>query len=375
MRHFGPYSAAASPGASPLITLKRTLLQIILPLAILALAINWRIDASGGSLLPFDTVAYPVLIAVYTGSAIVLFMRPKYVPVLELCSFVAFMVYTAAYIALVWYTEHPSADLYRFATIPQWIPLVYVAAFFLFETRQALRLALAFFALLLVPGGLCMVGWSAARMQGTELHLLLDTYFSNAIYIALLVGGTLLKERYVKAAAQAEVLARVAHIDDLTGAYNRRHLDQTLRQAIEQAQRYARPLAAILLDIDCFKRVNDTYGHAAGDAVLIGTARAIRQQLRTTDTFGRWGGEEFLIVALETDRAQADLLAERLRTIIAQQIYDQVGSVTASFGVAICCADDSAEALIGRADAALYRAKRHGRNRVEAESTRAPEER
>ncbi len=375
MRYFGPYSAATSPDVSPLSTLKRTLLQVILPLAVLALAINWRIDATGGGMLPFDTVAYPVLIALYTGSAIVLFVRPKYVPVLALCSFVAFMVYTAAYIALVWYTGHPSADLYRFATIPQWIPLVYVAAFFLFETRQALRIALAFFALLLVPGGICVGGWSAARIQGTEMRILLDIYFSNAIYIALLVCGTLLKERYVKAAAQAEVLACTAHIDDLTGAYNRRHLDQTLRQAIEQAQRYARPLAAILLDIDFFKRVNDTYGHAAGDAVLIGTARVIRQQMRTTDTFGRWGGEEFLIIALETDRPQAHLLAERLRTIVAQQIYDQDGSVTASFGVAICRADDSAEALVGRADDALYRAKRHGRNRVEAESTRASVER
>jgi diguanylate cyclase (GGDEF)-like protein len=132
------------------------------------------------------------------------------------------------------------------------------------------------------------------------------------------VCGTLLKERYVKAAAQAEVLAHSAHIDGLTGAYNRRHLDQTLRKAIEQAQRYARPLAAILLDIDFFKRVNDTYGHAAGDAVLIGTARVIREQMRTTDTFGHWGGEEFLIIAPETDRSQAHLVAERLRSIVAQ---------------------------------------------------------
>src|SRR5262249_56970587 len=110
--------------------------------------------------------------------------------------------------------------------------------------------------------------------------------FQNAIYLARRAGGTLRRERYAKGAAKAEVLARVAHIDDLTGAYNRRHLDQTLRQAIEQAQRYTRPLAAILLDIDSFKRVNDTYGHAAGDAVLIGMARVIRQQLRSTDTFG-----------------------------------------------------------------------------------------
>src|SRR5262249_38894398 len=206
--------------------------------------------------------------------------------VLELCSFGAFVVYMAAYVSLVWYNWRPSDDLYRFATIPQWIPLIYVAAFFIFETRQALRLALTFFAMLLVPGGLCLLARGASGIQSDDMHILIDTYFSNAIYIALLAGGALLKERYIKATALAEVLARVAHIDELTGAFNRRHLDQALRQAIEQAQRYTRPLAAILLDIDSFKRVNDTYGHAAGDAVLIGMARVIRQQLRSTDTFG-----------------------------------------------------------------------------------------
>jgi diguanylate cyclase (GGDEF)-like protein len=120
--------------------------------------------------------------------------------------------------------------------------------------------------------------------------------------------------------------------------------------------------------VDSFKRVNDSFGHSAGDHVLAGTATAIRQQLRTTDTFGRWGGEEFLVVAPETDREQAALLAERLRAVVAQQIYPQVGNVTASFGVAIYHCEDTAESLVRRADAALYRAKLNGRNRVEIES-------
>jgi diguanylate cyclase (GGDEF)-like protein len=369
MRHFGLQDDALYPGAVPMSSLKRQLLQIILPLAILALAINWLIDVTRGGMLPFDTVAYPALITLYMGCAIVLFLRPRYVPVLEVCSFGAFMVYMAAYVTLVWYSWRPSDDLYRFATLPQWIPLIYVAAFLLFEPRQALRLALAFFAMLLVPGGLCLLGRGATSIQSDDMHVLLDTYFSNAIYIALLAGGALLKDRYIKAAALAEVLASVAHIDDLTGAFNRRHLDQALRQAIEQAQRYERSIAVILLDVDSFKRINDTFGHAAGDQVLAGTASAIQQQLRTTDTFGRWGGEEFLVVAPETDREQAALLAERLRAVVAQQIYPQVGNVTASFGVATCRWEDTAESLVGRADAALYRAKLNGRNRIETEVT------
>ncbi len=375
MRHFGPQGDTPYPGAGPISSLKRQLLQIILPLAIMALAINWLIDATRGGMLLFDSVAYPVLITLYAGCAIVLFLRPQYLPLLEVCTFGTFMLYTAAYVALVWYSWRPSDDLYRFVTLPQWIPLIYVAAFLLFETRQALRLALAFFAVLLVPGGLCLLGRGVTSLQSDDMHILIDTYCSNAIYIALLAGGALLKERYIKAAVLAEVLARMAHIDDLTGAYNRRHLVQALRQAIEQAQRYERPIAVILLDVDSFKRVNDTFGHSAGDQVLAGTANAIQEQLRATDTFGRWGGEEFLVVASETDRDQAALLAERLREVVAQQIYPQVGNVTASFGVASYRSDDSAETLVGRADVALYRAKLYGRNRVETEVARVSLER
>src|SRR6266508_2320489 len=120
MHHVGPQAAAPYPGGSPLNTLKRKRLHLILPLAMLALALNWLIDATRGGMLPFDTVAYPALIALYTASAIVLRMRPKYLPALEVCSFGAFMVYTAVYISLVWYTRRPSDDLYRCATIPQW---------------------------------------------------------------------------------------------------------------------------------------------------------------------------------------------------------------------------------------------------------------
>ena len=189
MRHFGPQGDAPYPGAAPMSSLKRQLLQIILPLAILALAINWLIDATRGGMLPFDTVAYPVLITLYTGCAIVLFLRPRYVPVLEVCSFGAFMVYLAAYVTLVWYSWQPSDDLYRLATLPQWIPLIYVAAFSLFQTRQAFRLALVFFAVLLVPGGLCLLGRGASSIQSDDIHVLIDTYCSNALYIVLPAGG------------------------------------------------------------------------------------------------------------------------------------------------------------------------------------------
>src|SRR5262245_58860459 len=133
-------------GAAPMTSLKRHLLQIILPIAIMALAINWLIDATCGRMLPFDTVAYPVLIIMHASCVIVLFVRPPYLPVLQVCSFGTFMLYTAAYVGLVWCRWRPSEDLYRFATLPQWIPLIYVAAFSLFQTRQALRLALVFFA-------------------------------------------------------------------------------------------------------------------------------------------------------------------------------------------------------------------------------------
>jgi two-component system cell cycle response regulator len=164
-------------------------------------------------------------------------------------------------------------------------------------------------------------------------------------------------------------LAELATVDALTAVANRRAVEQRLAHEFQRAKRYKHPLSVMLVDIDHFKSVNDTYGHPVGDKVLVEVAAAIRQSIRGTDMVGRFGGEEFIVLAPETPASAGGIVAERVRQSIAHRTSgksDQgMPAVTASIGVAsteIAAANETE--LVTRADQALYRAKREGRNRV-----------
>jgi len=156
------------------------------------------------------------------------------------------------------------------------------------------------------------------------------------------------------------------YTDPLTGLPNRRKLDEALQEEIDRVQRYGGTFSVILLDIDKFKRVNDTFGHLVGDEVLKTLSDILKNGLRKTDIAGRWGGEEFLILLPQQPRKSAVQLAEKLRKAIAASYFPVVGSITSSFGVAELSADELAAGLVEKADVTLYRAKELGRNRVEA---------
>lgn len=159
-------------------------------------------------------------------------------------------------------------------------------------------------------------------------------------------------------------LERQATTDALTGAMNRLKFDEVLNGAIKSASRYQTPLSLIMYDIDHFKRVNDTYGHQAGDDVLIEITRLVSTSIRDSDLLARWGGEEFMIVVPNASSGEAAALAEKLREMIAVHQLTAVGRLTCSFGVAQFVSDDTTDTLTARADQALYQAKTGGRNRV-----------
>ncbi len=160
---------------------------------------------------------------------------------------------------------------------------------------------------------------------------------------------------------------RRALTDSLTGLANRRLLQSTLHQRRDEHQRYERSFAVLFVDIDEFKSVNDRHGHPVGDEVLAMVAATLRSCTRPSDSVGRWGGEEFLVVAPDTDADEAMILAERVRTLIATSwIY--VGAdpvqVTVSIGVAVLRPDEAVPDIVARADHAMLAAKRDGRNRA-----------
>jgi two-component system cell cycle response regulator len=161
----------------------------------------------------------------------------------------------------------------------------------------------------------------------------------------------------------------LAVTDELTGLYNRRYFDRHLALMLEKAREQERDMAVMLIDMDFFKSVNDTHGHDIGDAVLKEFAVRLRRNIRGVDLACRFGGEEFVVLMPDTDYRQAQNVAERVRTAVAERAFDtsarQPLSVTVSVGVALNeTENDTPEMILKRADVALYRAKREGRNRV-----------
>lgn len=160
-------------------------------------------------------------------------------------------------------------------------------------------------------------------------------------------------------------LERLATFDQLTGLVNRTKLDEVLRAELIRSNRYGNALGLIMLDIDHFKKVNDTHGHQVGDKVLQLFAEQLRHGVRHADVPGRWGGEEFLIICPESDQHGVETLAHALQERIQSHDVEGVGKQTASFGVTVFEKKDTITTIIKRADKALYKAKAAGRNRVE----------
>jgi diguanylate cyclase (GGDEF)-like protein/PAS domain S-box-containing protein len=162
-----------------------------------------------------------------------------------------------------------------------------------------------------------------------------------------------------------EEIKKLATLDVLTGAFNRQSFNEMIEREVERVKRYNHCLSLILYDIDHFKKVNDRYGHLAGDYVLKTISDIVKENIRKIDYFVRWGGEEFIILSSETKLYEAYALAERIREAIASYKFDNIGTVTVSFGVTEFREGDTTAVFIKRADDAMYNAKKKGRDRVE----------
>lgn len=166
---------------------------------------------------------------------------------------------------------------------------------------------------------------------------------------------------------QNQALEHLSVTDKLTGVYNRHKLDSALKDQVVLAHRYVRTLAVVLFDLDLFKEVNDTYGHQAGDEVLQRFAKVVLANIRRSDIFGRWGGEEFLLICPETDASQAAVLADKIRGLIAAESFGYPFKQRVSAGVAQLMPSQTADQLMSHCDKLLYQAKSQGRDRVIAD--------
>ena len=201
-----------------------------------------------------------------------------------------------------------------------------------------------------------METWQPFRLDGSG-QLIRELQLLASHYNSMLDG----------ARSRIQGLDHEARTDSLTQLANRGRLESELDVEIRRSERYDTTFSLILMDIDHFKQINDLHGHLAGDRALRNIAELLDERSRAADTVGRWGGEEFLILCRNTHLTDAAALAEDLRDAISESGVMERGSFTASFGVATTRQGDTVESLFGRADEALYRAKKNGRNRVECE--------
>ncbi|WP_455756605.1 PAS domain S-box protein [Sulfurimonas sp.] len=177
-------------------------------------------------------------------------------------------------------------------------------------------------------------------------------------YIGYISDISKMQEAFVKVESKA-------YVDELTGIDNRNKFDELLDKELKRLKRYNRPLSIAIIDIDKFKNFNDTFGHLIGDEVLITMAQTVKNNVRETDEFARWGGEEFIIMFIDTPVDLARTIAESLKDKIEENRHPTAGKITASFGITEYKSGDTHNTLFKRCDDALYKAKENGRNRVE----------
>jgi diguanylate cyclase (GGDEF)-like protein len=346
--------------------LQTRLLKIIAGLGIVVILLMW---ASQSWLLkyanPIDRVAYPSLIVLLLGSILILcFWRQGY-PIAASCSVGGFAVYCAIYLQAIIYGYEPIREHCNLPELAQCFPLVYIAAFIFLQRRQSVLVSISVYLSLFLPTLLKFAIGLTFTQNDSTLPILVQMICSHPLYIAVLLWINIIQKSLNQATTQLNSMKVIANFDYLTGIYNRRAINEILQEALTKANVTDTRIAAILLDIDNFKRINDIYGHDVGDQVLIAFSNVLKKYTDTKNSLGRWGGEEFLIVQTGATLLDATQLAQNLCTFISSQSDLPVERVTASFGIALSQPHDTIESLTKRADIALYQAKKQGRNRVE----------
>jgi diguanylate cyclase (GGDEF)-like protein len=338
-------------------------LQLINICAVVCVGVIWTVEAQADRLNSFDQFAYPPMVTaliasfgLLLGKAITQPWQLGLAKALTIGSATGYVL-GQAQVAI---QSYPIAlSTYSQYSICLWLPLLYVLNFLFLKSRHALIAAAAIYGSLLVSAA---IRWGRDGLSlnfSDQMGLFLTVLLSHPVYIIALVGITNLHQALMQAQQQSAAVIQAANTDYLTQVANRRAISDRLQRYLQAS----RPCSAILLDLDHFKSINDTYGHEQGDQVLITTARLLTTALPKDTWVGRWGGEEFLMV-LETDQMETAVQwAETCRQCLEQQQYPVVNTVTASFGVAIAVPGDTSTTLVKRADEALYIAKRQ-RNTV-----------
>jgi diguanylate cyclase (GGDEF)-like protein len=325
-----------------------------------------------GRLAPWDRWAYPALFLMCAAGSACLHWCPGHDLWVRRVTVTAMNGYlvVALYMGLYWGRGAP--DHYQVISNLIWVPLGYGLCFVLLRLREALLCSSLTYLVLFGP--LAWLVWHG-RLPAEPFDLvpvLSNNAVAQLVYLVLMLSLSQLRREYLRGREREDLLRQVAHTDPLTGVANRRALNERLVAQVGLLARGHQRLSVLMIDVDHFKPVNDRFGHAAGDAVLVELAGLMSEQLRASDHLGRWGGEEFLVLVPATPEEAALELAERIREAVAEHPFRHGEQVTVSIGVAEGQPGETPEQLVARGDQALYAAKRDGRNRVRAAAEPQP---
>lgn len=335
--------------------LKRKIYLTSLPLVIIALVVAIIIERNQG--MDFaNKVSLPILLVWLLVFLTVVIFR-KNISLMENITFIFLCLFHLYkfHFAINEGLGNGANDLDEYTF---WIPLLFVFIFLIYRRKKGLLYSLIVYSLTVIVGVFYV--FPAFTSHINELDTITQFYLSNLAYIIALFFLTQLIEVY----SENEALQNMAYTDYLTKIPNRRKIEDTIQIEMKKAKKLGKPLSIILFDIDSFKLVNDRYGHDIGDIILKELADKIRVNLKANHSFGRWGGEEFLIIAPNQNKQQALKLANHLRSTIESCKFPNVDKITLSFGVTDLNNNDSSDSLFSRADQALYISKNSGKNQA-----------
>lgn len=235
-----------------------------------------------------------------------------------------------------------------------WMPIITLFFFLTLGTKRGLYYSIVIFLTTFAIGIMYLHSLSSESIDSLGQY-----YFANLVYIIVLYYA----QNVFKTFADLEMFKKHAYYDSLTRIANRLRIDEWLEKKLKAFVDKREGFSIIFFDIDHFKSVNDNFGHKVGDEVLVELAQLIQYHLTNTDLFGRWGGEEFIIISSKAGE-ETVRLAENLRKAVANHHFKGAGNLTASFGVTYSKPGDSIDSLLNRADKGLYQSKNDGRNQV-----------
>lgn len=328
------------------VRLKRKIYLVIFPILIIINSAYWLFSPYIDYFMKITLLPLCLLIMI----AWVFIYKKRFMRIVEIITLGLFGVYHIARIYfLTTQLEEGAINTYVF-----WSPIYFIFVFLVLSRKRACGYSLFILIITIIIG---IFYCDNTRASDT----LIQYYLSTMLFILILFYFKKVVYMYI----ESDMLMKNAYYDYLTGIGNRRLIDNWLENEVNRCHHSKQIFSIIYFDIDNFKKVNDEYGHDVGDQVLKEFTSLVKSTIRPSDLFGRWGGEEFIIISTNQSLTGATQFAERLRKTIERHSFRYVDCVTSSFGIASYELGDVPKTLIKRADEALYMAKNTGRNKVE----------